>query len=298
MRIEGKLKSLEWFIIGVYLPAIAVYLLRGASSLGDFISIGFYVLLTLASLIALIITKHDDEYYQNLGPTNLLGAIIASLLMTAMSWGLSTEVFKRPDMLLDLNKPIIAPLLEPLGLSLSTTPSSVSSLFLSTMIFGLVMAATSEELFKLPFFAAGKHRWQKGFTLRFTKKTSITIPGVLAYVGFPVGFWAALHGIQAYSNPVMVIPAAMNGVILIVYLWKTRCILGAVFSHFLYNFGITIISYVNGTANIPYGTPLFPDLSFNSTYWSTSAFVLDGLLLGIVVWGFMFFLLPSLKRDK
>lgn len=292
MRIEGKLKSLEWFIIGVYLPAIAVYLLRGASSLGDFISIGFYVLLTLASLIALIITKHDDEYYQNLGPTNLLGAIIASLLMTAMSWGLSTEVFKRPDMLLDLNKPIIAPLLEPLGLSLSATPSSVSSLFLSTMIFGLVMAATSEELFKLPFFAAGKHRWQKGF-----KIGKITLPGALIFVGFPVIFWSALHGLQAYSNPVMVIPAAMNGVILIIYLWKTRCILGAVFSHWLYNCGITVISYINGTANIPYGTPLFPDLSFNSAYWSNSGFILDFLLGALVFWGFLFFLFPSLKRE-
>jgi hypothetical protein len=154
------------------------------------------------------------------------------------------------------------------------------------------MAATSEELFKLPFFAAGKNRWQKGFKIGNT-----TLPGALIYVAFPVGFWAALHAIQAYSNPVMVIPAAMNGVILIVYLWRTKCLLGTIFAHFLYNFGITIISYVNGTVNIPYGTPLFPDMSFNSSYWSTSAFVLDGLLLAIVVWGFLFFLLPSLKRE-
>jgi hypothetical protein len=261
------------------------------------------VLLTVVSLIVLLITKHDDEYYQNLGPTNLLGAVIAGLIMTALSWGLSVEVFKKPDMLLQMSlpfnsgPPVISPALEAFGLNIASMPSSVSSLFLSTMIFGLVMAATSEELFKLPFFAAGKKRWQKGYTLRFRKK-SLTIPGVLAYVGFPVGFWAALHGLQAYNNPVMIIPAAMNGVILIVYLWRTKCLLGTIFAHFLYNFGITIISYVNGTANIPYGTPLFPDMSFNSSYWSTSAFILDGLLLGIVIWGFIFFLLPSLKRDK
>jgi len=293
MRVEGKLKSLEWFMIGVYLPAIAVYLLRSVSSLGDFISISFYVTLTLASIMTLLITKHDDEYYQNLGPTNLLGAIIASLIMTALSWGLSVEVFKKPDMLMDLNKPIIAPFLEPLGLNLSSNLSSISSLFLSTLIFGLVMAATSEELFKLPFFAAGKKRWAKGFNI-FGK---VTLPGVLVYVGFPVVFWAALHGLQAYNNPVMIIPAAMNGIILIVYLWKTRCILGCIFAHFLYNFGITLITYFSGTANIPYGTPLFPNI-FDSSYWSTSAFVLDFLLVAIVIWSFIFFLLPSLKRDK
>jgi hypothetical protein len=159
------------------------------------------------------------------------------------------------------------------------------------MIFGLVMAATSEELFKLSFFAAGKKRWAKGFNIG-----KVTLPGVLVYVAFPVGFWAALHAVQAYSNPVMIIPAAMNGVILIVYLWKTRCILGTIFAHWLYNCGITVISYINGTVNIPYGTPLFPNV-FAGSYWDTSAFVIDFLIGAIVVWGFLFFLLPSLKRE-
>jgi hypothetical protein len=292
MRIEGKLKSLEWFLIGVYLPSIAIYLLRGANSLSEFISTAFYVLLTLVSLIVLLISKSDDDYYHNLGPTNLLGAIITGLVMTALSWGLSVEVFKKPDMLLALSKPVIAPLLEAFQLSVNPVASSVSTLLLSTLLFGLVMAATSEELFKLPFFTAGRERWKNGF-----KIGKITLPGALIYVGFPVGFWACLHAVQAYSNPIFVIPAAMNGVILFVYLYKTRCLLGAVFSHFLYNAGISVITYINGTANVPYGTPLFPNV-FDGAYWQTNAFIIDGLLFAIVVWGFLFFLLPSLKRDK
>lgn len=269
----GKVNSLGWYLIGVYLPAIAVYMLVASRSLSEYISTTFYVLLTVVSLIVLALIKSDDEYYQNLGIKNFLGAIILGFGMTLLSYLLSYSVFQNPDMLLSVN-------------NWSSIPqsNSVVMLFLNTVLFGLVMAATSEELFRLPLFTEGKKRW------------GTTAKGVLIYVGFPVGFWAALHGIQAYTDPVMIIPAAVNGVLLTVYLWKTHCIFGCIFSHWLYNSEITFVTFLNGSAGVPSGTPFFPNL-LDPAYWSNSGFILDGLLVAIVIWGFFFFLLPSLRKD-
>lgn len=274
------------------MPAIAIYLLQSAGNLGQYVATSFYVLLTAISLIVLILIKSDDEYYSNFGPANMFGAVIVGLAMTALSWGLSVAWLNKPEMLLALSKPAIAPLLSALNLSVIPTPTSVSTMLLSQLLFGLVMAAASEELFRLPFFSEGKQRWKNGI-----KIGKLTLPGVLLYVGFPVGFWAALHAVQSYENPLFVIPAAVNGVILTIYLWKTRCILGCIFAHFIYNAGIIILTYARGIANVPSGTPIIPNI-FSGEYWATSAFVLDGLLIAIVIWGFIFFLLPSLKRDK
>jgi hypothetical protein len=275
---EGKTNSLGWFLIGIYLPAIAVYLLIASRSLSDYIATSFYVALTTVTLIVLgIFIKSDDQYYQNFGVANLLGSVALALVMTLLSYALSTQIFN-PESLLSVNSwGIVAPV------------TSVSTLFLSTLLFGLVMAATSEELFRLPFFTEGMKRWGK------TDEGKTSIKGVLIYVGFPVGFWAALHGIQAYSDPIMIIPAAINGVLLTIYLWKTRCVLGCIFAHWMYNAGIVLVTFLNGTAQVPVGTPILPAI-FDLAYYSNSGFIMDFLLGAIVVWGFFFFLLPSLRH--
>jgi hypothetical protein len=260
-------------------------------------------------------------------------ALLVAVVMFFLSWGLSMSLMN-DSILLSVN-----------SLSLTPSPSSVSTIFLSSLVSGLVLVATGEELIKLVMFAEGKARWGSGYSVNrlalfgvlclisvfgvflglnylqafsyfnmialsviiatilgiivfgVLKKVNVSIPGVLVYVGFPVGFWAMLHGIQAYNNPVMIIPAFVNGVVLIVYLWKTRCILGCIFAHWIYNSAILLLTYLNGTANVPSGTPFFPAFS-NPGYFTNSGYIYDGLLLAIVVGSFLFFLLPSLTREK
>jgi hypothetical protein len=282
VKLEGKKKSLSLFFVFFYLPSIALLLLVGSSNLAQYITTTFYIILGLGCLVVLgTMLKSDDKYYRNFGFTNLIAAIFVGLVMTVFSWGLSLSL-QNSRMLMSVN-----------SLSLLPMPTSISMMFLSAVVSGLVLAATSEELFKLGAFAEAKERWGKnGYKLG-----AITVPGVLIYVGFPVGFWALLHGVQAYSDPVMIIPAFVNGVLLIIYLWKTECILGCIFAHWIYNGGITLILYLKGQAGVPVGTPLFPDV-FSPTYFSNSGFIFD-ILLVLLGFGILFlFLIPSLKKES
>jgi hypothetical protein len=257
VRIEGKRNTLILFLIFVWLPAIVLFSLRGTGNFGDYIQAGFYITVTFI--------KSDDGYYQNLNLFYLILSVVVGLIMTALSWGLSLNLI--PEALT-------------LGYTLSfiATPSSVSTIFLSLLLFGLVMAATSEELLKLTMFAELKERYGSRWY------------GVFLYVGFPVGFWALLHGIQAYSNPLLIVPAFINGVVLLVLLWRTKCILSCVLSHWLYNAGITLLSFMNGSADVPLGTPLLPDLF--------SLSVADVAVVMILVGSMLFFLVPALKSDR
>lgn len=290
VRIEGK-KSILLFCIFIFLPSVLLFLLSGSRNLNEYITTSFYVIVSIACFVILgAWVKSDDKYYRNLSLPYLLAAIVVGLGMIGLSWGLSLSL-KNPDVLLSVNSGFL-PGLSATAMSLAAMPTSVSTLLLSTLLYGLVMAATSEELFKLTLFAEGKERWGKGYKLG-----SVTIPGVLVYVAFPVGFWAALHGLQSYENPVMILPAAVNGIVLIIYLYKTQCVLGAIFAHFCYNSGITILTYINGTANVASGTPLFPNI-LDRQYYSNSGFIFDFLVVMLLLMSVLFFLLPSLTNKK
>jgi hypothetical protein len=309
------------------------YALTGAQSLSDYITTGFYTSMAIVSLVILSRIKSDEPYYEPLTAKNLGYALLLAFGMFFVSWGLSLQL-KSDTLLLD-----IAPM------SLTATPTSVSTSFLSTILFGLAIIAVSEELWKLPMFAEGKARWGKGydvpkpffafvfyllslliigfflnafdsltvfnfivaavisliiFTLSFSvgiHKSVVSIPGALVYVGVPVGFWAALHGIQAYESPLLIIPAFINGVFLIVYLWKFKCILGAVFAHFGYNSIITVFTYLTGNANINSSLPILPNI-FSGSYYSNSGFLVDGFIVAMLLMGLFLFLVPSVTGGK
>jgi membrane protease YdiL (CAAX protease family) len=280
VNLEGK-RSIFLFFVFIYLPSIALFLLSSSANLSNYISTTFYVILAAVCMVILAFIKSDDKYYENFTLRNLLSAVIVSVFMTVLSWGMSMSLAK-PSLLLAMNN----------GLSIApTSPSSASTFLLAAFVSGLVLAATSEELFKLVMFAEGKERWGKGY-----KIGRRSIPGVLFYVGMPVFFWALLHLILAYSDPVMVIPAFVNGILLIILLWKTHCILACIFAHWLYNASIVLITYFNGSSGVS-NIPFFPDI-FNGAYWSNNGWSYD-LLLGIILAGaILFFLIPSLTKHR
>jgi hypothetical protein len=291
VKIAGKRDSLLLFFIFFYLPSIALFLLSGSKNLSEWISTSFFIILTVASLVVLGLSKSDEKYYENLNLWYFITAIGVGIGMIALSWGLSIQL-KNPNMLLSVSAAFPIPGLEASSLSLTPIATSVGTLFLSTILYGLVMAATSEELFKLAMFSEGQSRWGKGYKLgRFT------IPGVFIFVAFPVGIWALLHGIQSYANPVMIFPAAVNGIVLIIYLWKTRCILGCIFAHWIYNSGIVFLTYINGSASIASGTPFLPNI-FDRGYYSNSGFINDFLLILLLVGVVLFFLVPSITEKR
>jgi len=341
MRIEGK-NSFRWFCIFLYLPSALLFFLSGSRNLSDYITTSFFIIIGVAALAVLgsDTVKSDERYYKNLNTKNLLWAVLLGAGMILLSTGLSLQL-ENFNMLLSINRSFLS--LEPM--SLISNHSSVSTMFISTILYGLVMAATSEELFKLGMFAEGRARWRNGYRIgkatlfaiifsilllvmgvtlsvlqifsafnmvivavlsgvslalliwRGVNHVDVAIPGVLLYVGFPVAFWSALHGIQAYDNPVMILPAAINGIVLFVYLWKFECILGCIFAHWIYNSGITLVTYILGKANIPSGTAFLPNI-FDRMYYSNSGFIFDGLILILLILFVFAFLAPSLSERK
>lgn len=277
VNIEGKKKSLITFFVFLYLPSIAVFSLTGSSNLSQFISVVFYVCLTVASLAVLALMPNDEKYYRNMNLWYFLGAVGMGIGMIFLSWGLSLEL-RNASILSSVYQTFWFPipgLMATSTLTLTPVASSVGVAFLGVALSGLVMAATAEELFRLPAFAYGSDEWKKGYKIR-----NLTVPGVLIYVGFPVLVWSALHGLQAYSNPVMIIPAAVNGVVLTIYLWRTHCILGAIFGHYVYNLGVTTISWLNGNSNVAAGTPFLPISIANLPIFIVSLVI---MLVGLAV---------------
>jgi hypothetical protein len=239
--LNQKHSSLAIFFI-LWLPTVVFYLLQTSGIIGDWIQTAFYIIVSVASLVVLLVIKSDEPYYENLNPLYLILAVIVGLLMTAVSWGLS---LKLGESLLSVGYTT----------SFIAAPSSTVTIFLSLMLFGLVMPATAEELMKLAGFAELKARFSK------TQNGKTRWYGAFIYVGFPVGFWALLHGIQAYTNLLQLVPAFINGILLIVFLWKTRCIFAVILAHWEYNAGIILLTFIRGKYDLPAGTPTFPSFS-------------------------------------
>lgn len=266
MRLEGKRDSLILFFIVVWLPSVLLFSLKSVGLVSDYIQATFYIIGTVACLSLLgTLIKSDDQYYSNLGLQNFFYAIMVALLMISLSWGLS----------ITLNNASL--LSVSYSLNLVVAPSSLLTILISLLLFGLVMAATTEELIRLTLFAELKervgHKWY----------------GIFLYAGFPTLFWAILHGIQAYTNLFLIFPALVNGVILLVFLWWRKCILACILSHWMYNGTITLLTFVNGKANINPDTPLLPDLlTPNPTDYA--------LILIMAVAVAFFIMIPMLSR--
>jgi membrane protease YdiL (CAAX protease family) len=141
---------------------------------------------------------------------------------------------------------------------------------LSDALYTCILVATGEELLKLAGFA--KIRSKKFYGAK-----------VLAVI-VPVGLWATYHGIQAYNNPVMIVSAFFNGLILMSLLWMTKSFLAPIIAHGLYNTVTILLNCVQGTSGV--GTPMFP------SGWGTGD--IFPIVLAIV-WVF-FILVPIIKR--
>jgi hypothetical protein len=84
----------------------------------------------------------------------------------------------------------------------------------------------------------------------------------------------------------MIIPAFINGLLLIGLLWITKSFLAPIIAHGLYNTVTILIGYIQGSSGA--GMPLFPKT------WGTGD-IFPVLL--VIIWIF-FLLIPIVKRDS
>ncbi len=203
----------------------AVFFLLQVSSIWQTaVVVIIYTLMAGISLIVLLFLKSDDGYYRNLTGTYLLYVIIA----TAVMYGVSL---------------VCANYFPATELPLSTIPgqTSITTSLISDILFTVVMVALSEEALKFGGYVEFKERY-KGHWYRW----------LIAL--FPVVLWAGFHAIQAYNNIWYLIPAFVDGLVLLALLETTKSFLTPILAHGAYNTILIVTSYMTA----PPALPLFP----------------------------------------
>jgi membrane protease YdiL (CAAX protease family) len=215
-----------------------------------------------ASLVVLQRIKSDQPYYNNLNVTSIAYACAAVVVMLVVSLGFTALI---GGSLLRISQIPLAVQLPPI----LVTVGSQSLLFalLSEILYTFAVVAAAEELLKLAGYAEIKKRW------------SMTAAILVA-----VGLWAAFHAIQSYSNWLYIIPAFLNGLVMIGVLEYTKSFLTTVIAHGGYNSVTVIMQYASGTNSLPLLPAQLTPVDFL-------------VVILIIIWA-AFLILPIVRRKQ
>jgi membrane protease YdiL (CAAX protease family) len=214
-----------------------------------------------ASLVVLQRIKSDQPYYKNLNVTSMIYSCAAIVVMLVVSLSFTSMIGGSVLSVIQISLAARFPLLVAVG------SSSLVFALLSEILYTFAVVAAAEELLKLAGYAEIKKRW------------SMTAAILVA-----VGLWAAFHAIQSYSNGLYIIPAFLNGLVMIGLLEYTKSFLTTVISHGGYNSVTVIIQYASGTSELP----LLPQ----------QVAPVDMLVIVLTVVWIAFLVLPVLRRKN
>jgi membrane protease YdiL (CAAX protease family) len=241
-------------VLILWLFTSVFFLLQVSSIWQTAVVVIIYTLMAGSSLIVLLFLKSDAAYYENLTGTYLLFVIMA----TAVMYGVSL---------------VCANYFPATEVPLTTIPGATSIItsLISDILFTFVMVALSEEVLKLGGYAEFKERY-KGHWYRW----------LIAL--FPVVLWAGFHAIQAYNNLWYLIPAFIDGLVLLALLETTKCFLTPILAHGAYNTILIVTSYMVSAPALP----LFPPI----------ASATDFLLITLCIAWVAFIIGPVIQRAR
>ena len=260
MQTQRSGRDISIFLI-VYGISMVYFLLKTYGDMETFGATLAYMGMAVISLLALLNTKSDESYYENLNPTSLAWTAAFALAMMAVS-SFFAGIFKSV-----LYIPTVFTTLATVGGS-----SSIATSLLGEMVYQFSAVATGEEILK---FAAYTELWKR-YGSRFLS------------IGISVGFWAGFHAIKAYSNLYYIIPAFACGLLLIGLLELTKSIIPCILAHATYNTSCLLAAYKDKLVTVPATMPWFPT-TLNSE---------DMLLMGLAAMWVGFIFLPSMVRRR
>jgi hypothetical protein len=215
-----------------------------------------YCIIAVFSLVVLLFSNAGKTYYQNLKPVYLVYVVVAAGVMYLVSV-VSANYFPAA--------------LQPLTSIPGQT--SVTTSVLSDVLFTFTVVALAEELLKFAGYTEFKEHYRgKGHLIMW----------LMALV--PVFLWAGFHAIQAYNSVWYLIPAFVDGLVLLALLEATHAFLAPVLAHGTYNSILIVTSYLTTSSSLP----LFPAVASASDFF---------LVVLCVVW-FVLVILPVLLRSK
>lgn len=225
-----------------------------ATSFGSALIIIVYCIIAIFSLVVLLFANLFSDagknYYQNLKPLYVFYIFLFAGLMYLVSV-ISASVFPAS--------------LQPL----SSIPgqTSVTTSVISDILFTYTVVALAEELLKFAGYTEFK---------AYYKKLGPFLMWLIALT--PVLLWAGFHAIQAYNNFWYLIPAFVDGMLLLALLELTHAFLAPVIAHGTYNAILTVTSYLTTPSNLP----LFPTV-FTASDGILALLCLLWIVLGIVI---------------
>lgn len=253
--MAAEKKDLLLFLV-VWAFTATFFLVQTSSNMSLFLVTITFVAIAAISLLVLLNLKSDDVYYQNMAPKSLILAICGAVGMVAISMVMSSWIGSENLLATTAFTPAVI------------LPSSVVTNFLYDALFTFAMVATAEELLKIAGYAEIKSR-----KFQFANILAVLVP---------VGLWAIYHGLQSYSNPLMVIPAFFNGLLLIGLLEYTKSFLAPIITHGIYNSVVIFLQYWSANINLPW----FP----------TSLVYTDIVLFALAAVWIAFVLVPIVQR--
>jgi hypothetical protein len=187
------------------------------------------------------------------------------------------------------------------GISLSAVlevvqvPSSYVTSLLSDVLFNFLIIAFVEEMLK--FACISGLRDALGPLAEKEKRRHrivlYTFLGGFCFIE-PVVMWMLWHGLESYSDWWLLVPAAINGLLLLMLMFTRKVgsmkfgVIAAIIAHGAYDSYITISGYLQGSVSAANGLPLFPSV------WSFA----DGYVAFLVVLAIVCLIIPIfLSKD-
>ncbi len=242
-----------WGFTAVY------FILRNVKDILAFVSTVAFIVVGIIALVVLLNERADEQFYENLTPPTAGLSVAVATAMLSIASVFSVAV---------VGKLIVAKTLSVM------IPTSILTGVLSEALFNVALVASGEELLKLAGYAEVKEAKLRGVKL-----------GVKVAAVIVVGAWACYHGIQAYSNLIMIVPAFINGLILLWLLLYARSFLAPILAHGIYNSIIVLLAFLAGD----YGSLPFLPAQFT--------FADAALILLSVVW-FSLLIMPFVGRQR
>jgi len=219
-----------------------------------------YALMAVISLLALLHTKSDEPFYQDLNREQILWGLFAVVILLVVG-AFFNGLFGGANLL----RSVLYYVKPSAYLSVELGASSIVFAFFSDMVYQVCAVATAEELLKFGFITELEKRYHYWWI-----------------VLIPIALWAGYHMIQSYPNALYAIPAFISGVVLLLELKHTKNIMVLILSHGTYNTVCIAAEYMRNPPELP----LFPP-HFGSS---------DILLLGLAACWITFFFAPGIRR--
>ncbi|MGD6808603.1 MAG: hypothetical protein ACQCN3_02785 [Candidatus Bathyarchaeia archaeon] len=264
-------KQLQWSLFFViFIASTVYYLIVGLGNLGVFAVTAAYSIFGAIALVILRSTRSDEPYYVNMNLKGLLVTlgVVGIMILTASS--LSSILVANPlpsESVIPQSfvQNVMFPLESMPRLGIVQVPSSYTTILFSDIGFNVFMVSFVETL--LVFAAISALRDGLGPYATVAKKSKrfgcYVLLTVFCFVE-PVLMWVLWHGLEAYSDWWLLVPAFVNGLYLI-FLNFTKDLKGAklgvvaaVIAHGFYNSYITVLNYLQGNVTAVQNMPFLP----------------------------------------